>query len=335
MENNEQLALKRSLYSAKKTFWFQFGTAVLTIAIGISIITISSNWAGSLGLNLSYANSKVQNFKATAFISTASFLVFIWVITNLQFEDAIPQENILKATIISGVIPAVVVSCALSLFMLIPTSLELVIIQFFFQLMQLMILVLVTGFLQKIRLRIENFDRDEHLWLLSNEADLNACKLHILPYRQKIKAFWGIVAVLIFITFWGAWFYIMLSDDYTILQLLITVGVTFLSIYLLIKVISRTFNPTISSREGQVTKKYIPRQGRYNPEQFILVCNLFEYHADARTWDIAIDSNKYRLWLFGTNTPNARILAIELLEVDLHSLSELKDQEKMNLSGAS
>jgi hypothetical protein len=185
----------------------------------------------------------------------------------------------------------------------------------------------IVGSVQIARTRIENFNPIKHKWLMSNTADLYACQIGVLPYRQKITNFWDafilfiIVLVLIFVMF-GL---VMINSVDKVFLLLIALFV--LAMFYFIKYVRLLFSPAIKHIEGNPTKTY--RRLRHNRKEFNLTCNGFNFSTNSQTWQGIEQGEKYRLWYSSVNN---NVMAFEQVVTSTSSFLDdtisIKNTEK-------
>ncbi len=336
MQTNEQLALKKSLYSARKTILFQFGTAVLSLILGLTIIYLFTKWAGTW--NARFSDNEVNDFLIDAWGSALGLLFLIGYIILQQFEKALAQDMVFRLSIKSGFYSGIVAACIITFFvLLIGPTFKLLFLQFFYQITLLTLLGLLVGLLQKGRLNLEDFDPKEHFWLLSNQAGVNACKLHVIPYRHKVKSSWLALNYLIIITFLGSIVYIIWQDgSLSLWALFINVGIMVLFTAMLKNLILLIFRPEITTKEGVIEKQieFSKWWERYSRTEYKLICQTIEYKTTLETWNAVTASKKYRLWI---SNIGKQAFAVEPLEENLPdkvneylTVAELKKRQKEN-----
>lgn len=148
--------------------------------------------------------------------------------------------------------------------------------------------------------------------MTDNEAALRACKAGLLPKRQRVKAGFGLVFLVLLSLLLTISLILMMGQYYadstghilTFLLLIVTIGSS-------IAIISRflLYNPKIEFIEGQVLKlrKRIGEMGLV--EQFWLMCNGQQFLTDSTIWHEIESGEKYRLWY-----SSKQVLAFERLK---------------------
>lgn len=313
MQNNKQIALKKSLSSAKKTFLFQLGTAVLSLCIGIGIITLVTKGMIAIDLGLRYSDNSKFDFFAEALWVTSGYVFLVGFCTYQQFKKALGQKKILPYCLKASVyIGAVVVGfSAFILLIFARESLTLLLISSVFVLFFLLVLGLLVGTLQIIRLKWEKFNPATHLWLLTHEADVLACQSSQLPYRQQIQQYWNLIFVIFMLLMSVASFYVLSQNGALLVGCGLSTGLILVFLYMLLTIIGLISDPNIYSREMKVEKKIIRKSwGQYRMSMYFLICDGQEYQTNSQTWHSVIESKTYRLWF---SRVNSNILATELL----------------------
>lgn len=154
--------------------------------------------------------------------------------------------------------------------------------------------------------------QESQIQMTDNEAALHACKSGVLPNRQRVKAVFGLIFLVLLSLLLTASLVLMMGQYYAdstareiiFFFLVVTVGFSILIIgrFLLCK-------PKIEFIEGQVLKshKRIGLMGEI--EQFWLTCNGQQFLTDFTIWHEIEKGKKYRLWY-----SSRQVVAFESLE---------------------
>lgn len=339
-EDKEILKLKRAEYSARSSIVRQLLAGLACLLFGGFFIYILTFWANRW--NVSYSDGSEAIFGLTGYMFGSMALLFtIGYVTYRQFTDALHANDVYRLSVKTTFYIGIFVLG----FNLIGVFLSPTFKLFFSTILYNSLLFLgfgqIIGSIQMVALKSEHFDPNSHFQLTSNKADLKACKLGILPYRQQVQGFWySIVSLVIgclFVFFLVIAFQQNDNEFAIILSFLFIGGAVygfFFSLFLVLY-------PSIYYVEGQLTdRKYIPYRGRYRPEVTQLFCQGKSFNVDRQTFSaVYLLNRKYRFYYPSLTN---RIIAFELLDEQSANDKDdgnfssdtpsLKSQERVKLS---
>jgi hypothetical protein len=166
----------------------------------------------------------------------------------------------------------------------------------------------VVGVPQLVRLTAEDFDTYHHQKLIGNSATVEASKSGILPYRERVGAFWRMAAIAAPIAFlfwanvmWG------FNDQGPGLLFVLDLALAPIGIAIITENIRLLRDSRIVFVEGRVIKS---SQSSGGSAVLYLTCNEHKFETHSRIWGGILDGQPYRLWYSAVND---RIIAYELI----------------------
>lgn len=342
-EDKAILKLKRAEYSARRSIVRQLLAGLAGLLFGGFFIYILTLWANSW--NVSYADGSDPILGLTGYMFGSMALLFtIGYVTYDQFMEKLQANDVYRLSVKTTFYVGIFVLGFNLIGVLLSPTFKL----FFSTILYNSLLFLgfgqIIGGIQMMALKLEPFDPENHIQLTSNKADLNACKLGILPYRQQVQAFWFSTISFMFGGLFIFFLIIILQQNDNefglIISLLLIGGASYGFFFFLFLI----FYPSIYYVEGQLTdKKYIPYRGRYRPEVTQLFCQGKSFNVDRQTFfGVHLLNRKYRFYYPSLTN---RIIAFELLDKQSANdkddenyssdIPSLKSQERAKLSKAS
>lgn len=285
-------------FSARDTIISQFLSGLLSLVIGTGAITIFTILANKI--NLRYSDNSEHFFFMGATFTFFGLIFLTGYVIKKQFEDAVGYTEIIVSSIrytFGWWIYAVVLFSILMIFILLIDGLHgflIVISEITFLTIGFGIAGVIIGSIQYIRLRFEKFDQTKHSELISNDADIFACKMGVLPYRARVRVFWHIFfSGLMGLLFIGISF-LSLRDGHAAFILMIGIG-GFLA-YIAFCFADILINHNFTSVEGQITEK--ERHSTKGVISYLLICDHQKYMTDSQTWRNTIKGRTYKLWWY-------------------------------------
>jgi hypothetical protein len=242
-------------------------------------------------------------------VAAIGLIVISGLVSYAQFWDALPPSatfrKSLKYALWGGVFTLI--------FFMLPTILEGVTLkhaalEIAFIAMLYLGCGLVVGDSQFLRLMAEGFDAYQHQKLIGNSAAVRASQLGILPYRERVGAFWRIVAMAApVITLFALSAAFGFTGEGPGTLLIVDLVLAGFGIFKIRENIKFLREPRIVFLEGQVVKS----RGRSGRNIVLyLTCNQRKFMTHDRIWSRILDGQIYRLWYSAVNN---RIIAYEQL----------------------
>lgn len=342
-EDKAILRLKRAEYSARRSIIRQLLAGLACLLFGGFFIFILTFWANSW--DVSFADGSDPMFGLTGYMYGSIALLFtIGYVTYNQFTNKLQANDVyhlsVKTTFYFGIF---VLGFSLIAVISSPTF-KLFFSTILYNSLLFLGLGQIIGGIQMVALKLEPFDPENHIQLTGNKADLNACKLGILPYRQQVRSFWHSIISLAIGALFSFFLFIILQQDDKEIGVIISFLFIGGAVYGFFFQMFLILYPSICYVEGSLTdRKYVPYRGRYRPEVTQLFCQGKSFNVDRQTFfGVHLLNRKYRFYYPSLTN---RIIAFELLgkqsandkddENFSSDIPSLKSQERAKLSKAS
>src|SRR5690606_26951486 len=158
-------------------------------------------------------------------------------------------------------------------------------------------------------------EESKHLWLMSAEANLWACKAGVLPYYEKLQTIWGMIFASGFILFLMAVmaFVFKTGQPATPIELVIACLISPVFIILFLKAFIDGWQTLMVTNflsvEGKITKSMTPKRRR-KPAEYKVHCHGQDFSTLNHLWRGMYEGGCYRLWYI-IEGRHAKVVAFE------------------------
>lgn len=292
--------------NAQETIIKQLITGIACLVPGITTLTILILWANSWGIH--YSDNSKQDFWIIGGLYGYLGLVIITAsLIHKQFIEALSPKEVVHKSIKYSFWGGIAVLVIFSIPTMILGDLGVFTSQILFVILAFMIIGGIVGMIQGYRLKHNYFDPIHHQKLISNEADVKACKSNILPYRHKVAGFWRAFgfSFLTFLLTASLIFLITAGTQDSFIGIIANLVILGLVIYLTHLQIDFLYTRQLKIVEGKIKKTSY--RGSY-----LVECNQQKFIADSETWHRIKHCQKYLLWYSQRGTVHTgRLVAFE------------------------
>ncbi len=159
------------------------------------------------------------------------------------------------------------------------------------------------------------FNENDHHWLMSTEANFWACKIDVLPYREKIRAFWLLISCLGILLFLSALTWVVITTDQTpdtgasIFSCLFLPALFLLFVWGAIMAWETMHAKNFIVVKGKISKSMTPRRYR-TPPTYTVHCNEQSFSTEDYLWYNIVEGSRYQLWYIPIGR-NPKMIAFE------------------------
>ncbi len=203
----------------------------------------------------------------------------------------------------------------ITLFGLFMTELLSVVLIVLYQVALILHLSLIVVNVQGFVLTKMAFNENDHHWLMSTEANFWACKIDVLPYRERIKAFWLMISFLGALLFLSALTWVVITTDQTpdtgasIFSCLFLPALFLLFVWGAIMAWETMHAKNFIVVKGKISKSMTPRRYR-TPPTYTVHCNEQSFSTEDYLWYNIVEGSRYQLWYIPIGR-NPKMIAFE------------------------
>ena len=297
--------LKPKTYSVTRTIAGQVATFVLGLLVGLGI-TYFLTWVTNHH-TIQFTDGSTIGFGFYGGITFVTFCISLIGGIYWQHENSASSVQV-KQTWNYHALAIGSFSGLITLFGLFMTEFLSVVLIVLYQIALILHLSLIVVNVQGFVLKRMAFNENNHHWLMSTEANFWACKIDVLPYREKIRAFWLLISLGIML-FLSALAWVAVTSDRSpdtgerifsclffpfLISIFLWGAITTWEILVVKK---------FSTVEGKISKSMTPR-GYRTPPTYTIHYNERSFSTEDYLWYNMTEGSRYKLWCipFGLKT---------------------------------
>ena len=298
---------------AKETIIKQLITGLGCLLVGGTLVTGFVLWANTW--NMQFSDGSKYNFWSIGWLGYISMVLIVGLIIHTQFIEALTAQKVFWKSVKYSIFPGILALLLLGSLALMFGEFDILKGQIVISTAIFMVIGLTIGSLNALRLRLENFDAAEHRLYIGNEANVEACRNNLLPYRYKVEGFWKMfgLALICCVLIAGLLAVITSQNSDSGIAVLLIIGLLAVFVFATAHQIGFIQNNRLIKIDGEIRKdSWCTGRGIH----LGLICNSQKLFTDSETWDEMIDGQKYVLWYSRQGTPTGsnfvgRVLAFE------------------------
>lgn len=306
--------LKPKTYSITRTVVRQVITFFLGLLIGLGT-TYFLTWVANHHI-IQFTDGSTIGFGFYGGITFVTFCISLIGGIYWQHENSASSVQV-KQTWNYHALAIGFLSGLITLFGLFMTEFLSVVLIILYQIALILHLSLIVVNVQGFVLKRMAFSENNHHWLMSPEANFWACKIDVLPYREKVKAFWLLISFLGVLLFWSGLIWVVINADQApdtgarIFSCLFLPALFLLFLWGVVMSWETLRAKNFIVVKGKISKSMTPRRHRI-PATYTIYCNDQNFSTEDYLWYDMVEGSRYQLWYIPVGR-NPKMIAFELI----------------------